>query len=159
MSAVPSGVVAFDWGFFQGAYPELSSSVTSQQAQGYFNRATMLCDNTPMSPICDSSVGGQRYTLLHLLTAHITALNAPLNGSPSSPLVGRISNATEGSVSVQADMGNNQPRAAAWYQQTKYGAEYWAATAQYRTMRYARHTPREIEPYPWLYQDPWNVGM
>jgi len=158
MSAVPSGVVAFDWGFFQGAFPELASSVTMQQAQGYFNRAALLCDNTSMSPICDSSVGGQRYTLLHLLTAHITALNAPLNGAPSSPLVGRVTNATEGSVSVQADMPN-QPQAAAWYQQTKYGAEYWAATAQYRKFLYVRPHVRSTEPYPWLFQDPWNTGM
>jgi hypothetical protein len=81
-----------------------------------------------------------------MLTAHIAWLNAPRDadgnpastGSPASPIVGRINSASEGSVSVQADIGDatagspSQP----WYMQTRYGAAYWAATAQYRTARY-----------------------
>ena len=69
-----------------------------------------------------------------MITAHIASILAPLNGQPSNPLVGRISNASEGSVSVQTDMPTNPN--AAWWNQTKYGALAWAALAPYRTMTY-----------------------
>jgi hypothetical protein len=70
-----------------------------------------------------------------MVTAHIAALNAPIGGQPSSPLVGRINNATEGTISVQTQM-DYPAGSAQWFVQTKYGAAYWAATAGFRTMRY-----------------------
>ena len=135
MSCVYGGIVTFSYEDWSAAYPELSNYVFQPQAQQYFNQAQLYCDNTPRSPITDSSVGGQRETLLNMLTAHIAALNAPLIGQPSSPLVGRISNATQGSVSVATQY--DQPAGSAqWFSQTKYGAAYWAATAQFRSMTY-----------------------
>jgi hypothetical protein len=77
--------------------------------------------------------------LLNMLTAHIAMMNSGITASSvpnggSSQLVGRISDATQGSVSVSADMGTAGPAggSAPWYQQTKYGAAYWQATAGYR---------------------------
>jgi hypothetical protein len=63
-------------------------------------------------------------------------------------LVGRISPATEGTVSVQADVGV-MPNTAAWYQQTKYGMGFWAAVAPLRKFRYV---PGRSHPAraPWL---------
>ena len=78
--------------------------------------------------------------LLGMVTAHIAALNAPLSGHPASTLVGRISSATEGSVTV-ATQNDYPPGTAQWWQQTKYGAAFWAASAQFRTARYV-HGPR-----------------
>ncbi|CAG4889335.1 DUF4054 domain-containing protein [Paraburkholderia gardini] len=138
------GVVIFQYNAWSARYPELAASVSQPQAQGYFNEATLYCDNTPCSVIRDLCM---RAVLLNMVTAHIAALNAPLNGEASSPLVGRISNATEGSVSVgtQLDMPAGS---AQWYSQTKYGLAYWQATAQFRSMRYV--------PGPVPIANPWG---
>jgi hypothetical protein len=132
------GVVTFSYADWSARYPELAASVTSQTAQLYFNEAQLYCDNTPCSLITDASQpGGERELLLNMVTAHIAALNAPLNGQPSSPLVGRISGATQGSVSVQTQ-NDYPPGTVQWYQSTKYGAAFWAATTKYRSMLYVR---------------------
>jgi hypothetical protein len=73
-----------------------------------------------------------------MLVAHIAVLNAAqpkAGGQPMQPLVGRISGATEGSVSVQIQ-NDYPPGTAQWFQSTRYGSAYFAATAGYRTMRY-----------------------
>lgn len=143
------GIVAFDYSAWATRYPELSASVSQPLAQQYFNEAQLYCDNTACSPIRDDSLGGQRSMLLNMVTAHIAALNAALNGQASSPLVGRISNAAEGSVSVQTQ-NDYPPGTVQWWQQTKYGASFWAATAQYRTMRYIPGPEYIPDPYrPW----------
>jgi Protein of unknown function (DUF4054) len=147
------GPVTFDYAWFQRRYPELSEWVSPDMGQGYFDLATgfLAPDNSgppPASPFWDTWSGGARpqgwavtlttetrQRLLGLLTAHVAALFAPLNGQPSPSYVGRISNASEGSVSVGIDFPGCTPNNA-WYCQTKYGAMYWAATARYRTMRY-----------------------
>lgn len=137
------GVVVFDYSVWSARYPELAASVMQPLAQSYFCEATLYCDNTPCSPISDLC---QRALLLGMMTAHIAALNAPLNGEASSPLVGRISGATEGSVSVQTQ--NDYPAGTVqWFQQTKYGAAFWAATAQFRTMHYVPAIVRNMDPY------------
>jgi len=109
----------------------------------YFTEAGMYLDNTPTSPVSDIPT---RTMLLYMLTSHIAALNAPLNGQASSPLVGRISNATEGSVSVRTEM-ESMPGSSQWYNQTKYGAAFWQATLQYRQARYIPAVPRNFQPY------------
>jgi len=140
------GVVAFDYTGWSVRYPELAVSVNSTLAQAYFNEAQLYCDNTNTSPITDSSVGGIRSMLLNMVTAHIAALNAQLNGQPSSPLVGRINSATEGSVSVTTEM-QYPPGSSQWFMQTKYGAAFWQATTQYRSMRYAPGYVIDVDPY------------
>lgn len=123
--------VAFDTTAFVARYPEFAT-VPAPTLAAYFAEAGLYLNNTDASPVTDL---GQRAVLLNMLVAHIAALNSGANGQEASQLVGRISSATEGSVSVQADMGA-VPGSAAWYMQTKYGASYWTATASYRTMRY-----------------------
>lgn len=87
--------------------------------------------------------------LLNMATAHIAALNSPLNGQASSPLVGRITNASEGSVSVQTQF-DVPPGSAQWWAQTKYGAAFYAATAQFRVMQYFPGPEYIPDPYrPW----------
>ena len=124
--------VVFDYSLWSLRYPELSASVKATLAGAYFTESTLFLDNTNNSRVTDL---GQRAMLLNMLTAHIAALNAPMNGQPSSPLVGRIATATEGSVTVNATM-DLPPGSAQWFAQTKYGAAFWAATAIYRTMLY-----------------------
>ena len=84
--------------------------------------------------------------LLNLIVAHVCQLLfGPTGGSPSG-LVGRISSASEGSVSVSMDFPTTPSNA--WFMQTSYGAAFWQATAQYRTMRYLPGPQRLNNPWP-----------
>lgn len=125
------GIVVFDVAAFRRRYPEFSS-VPDSLLNEYFAEATIYLDNTDGSRVSDV---GQRAVLLNMLTAHITKLNSGSDGEPANDLVGRISSATQGSVSVSTDMGP-MTNTEAWYAQTKYGAAYWQATSPYRTMQY-----------------------
>ncbi len=139
-----TAVVTFDPTTFKAQYPEFAAC-TDPQLQGYFDRATLLFQNNQ----CNLAFpDGTMAILLNLLTAHIGLLTAPRDasgnlgpgGTPPAQVVGMITSATEGSVSVSASIGDitagspSQP----WYMSTRYGAEYWAATAQYRTAQYVR---------------------
>ena len=124
-------IVAFDPNIFLGRYPEFVP-ISTAALQAYFTEATIYLNNTDGSPVTDITI---RTMLLNMLVAHIAALNSGIGGQAASPLVGRVDQASEGSVSFHADMGpvtNSQ----AWYAQTKYGAAYWSATASYRTFQY-----------------------
>lgn len=129
-------VAVFNYGVWAAQYPELAPSINEALATVYFREAGLYLDNTDTSPVCDVNVRGM---YLDMLVAHIGKLRATINGVAPSPLVGRISSATEGSVSVSAEM--NTPGSAAWFMQTPYGAAYWAATALYRTMHYVPGAP------------------
>lgn len=126
------GIVVFDVDAFRKRYPEFAA-VPDLLLQEYFTEATIYLDNTDSSRVSDLT---QRAMLLNMLTAHITQLNSGSKGKGASELVGRISSATQGSVSVSADMGPVS-NTEAWYLQTKYGAAYWNATAPFRTMQYS----------------------
>ena len=124
-------VVVFDPDAFVARYFEFSG-VPFEVLSMYFDEATLYLSNAESSPVQDLS---RRALLLNMLTAHITALNFGVNGAASSPLVGRITAATEGSVSVTVDAGAVSG-SAAWFMQTKYGAAYWQATINLRGFRY-----------------------
>jgi len=140
-------MVTFVYADWAARYPELATYVNAQQAQLFFNEAQLYCDNTTSSPVADLT---QLTMLLYMMTAHIAALNAAL-GSPSSPLVGRINSATQGSVSVQTQL--DMPAGSAqWFAQTKYGIAYWQASAQFRRFTYVRgKSPyARMDPFsPW----------
>jgi hypothetical protein len=140
-----TGVVIFNVTNFLARYPEFVPLNTAAPAilQEYFDESTLYLDNS-----CNSRVQQieQRTPLLNMLTAHIAAMNGGVNGTQPSQLVGRISDATEGSVSVSADMGNNVTLNVAWYLQTKYGAAYWAATVRWRTAQVV--LGRSVNPPP-----------
>lgn len=125
-----AGIVVFSYANWESRYPEFVG-VNSGTAQLYFDEATLYLDNTSGSIVQDI---GKRTVLLNMLTAHIAALYSGTTGSPASPLVGRISNASEGSVSVGTQM--TLAEQAQWYAQTKYGLSYFQATAYLRTARY-----------------------
>lgn len=124
-------IVVFDSNAFLARYPEfVTISVAALQA--CFNEATIYLNNTDSSLVSDVT---QRSVLLNMIVAHIVALNMGANGQAASPLVGRVDQASEGSVSVHADMGpvtNSQ----AWWLSTKYGSAAWQAMSSYRTFRY-----------------------
>ena len=127
--------VTFSYSTWSTRYPEFST-VSSDLAQLYFNEACLYCDNTGASKIIDEN---KRAILLNMLTAHIAKIAA-------SKLVGRVSNASEGSVSVALDVGT-MPGTAAWFQSTPYGAAFYQATSQYRMARVYQGNPRNIDPF------------
>lgn len=119
-------------------YPQFNPSGGSQPVSSalysqYFADAQMYQANNGAGPISDTNTATR---LMMMLISHIAAMEtASALGVAPSPLVGRISNASEGSVSVGTD-NQYPPGTPQWYQQTKFGSDWWAATAQYRTMRY-----------------------
>ena len=124
-------VVAFDLAGFRLRYPEFAT-VADALLGAYFVESTVYLNNTDSSIVADVAL---RSMLLNMLTAHIAVLNSGANGQAASALVGRINSASEGSVSVSADMGPVSG-SSAWFLQTRYGAAFWSATARFRTMRY-----------------------
>ena len=120
--------VTFNYTAWVGMFPELDG-VDEVPATNYFDLATMFVRNDGRGPVSDPA---KLQNLLYLATAHVARiLSNRTNGisttsgiEPAPPLVGRIDSATEGSVSVTADMPN-QPQSAAWWQQTQYGAMVW----------------------------------
>lgn len=133
--------VVFDPAAFRLEFAPAFDGCSDPQLTGYFNRATLFCWNSVQSPAFCVGILPQ---LLNLATAHVAALNAPTGpdgaaasaGAPASPIVGRINSASEGSVSVGAEYNSSGSPSEAWFTQTRYGAEYWQATAQFRTAIY-----------------------
>jgi Protein of unknown function (DUF4054) len=141
-----TGIVTFNYATWQGQYPGLAQTVNVSLATNYFNIATMYLDNSPISMVWNASPGGKRETILYMLLSHIAVLFATdANGQPVNPLVGRINSATQGSVSVQTDVGD-LPFTAQWFAQTPYGFAAWQALAPYRTAMYV--SPPNPNGYP-----------
>jgi hypothetical protein len=129
---------------FLGIFPEFSG-LNSTQCQAYFTRATgSIIGNSCTNPAFND---GNLPYLVYLATAHVAWLNSPKDangnpaatGAPASPLVGRISTASEGSVSVATEypLDGGSSAEEKYLAQTKYGVELWAALAPYRTAQYA----------------------
>ena len=125
-----SGVVAFDSAAFLVRYPEFAS-INTDLLSAFFDEATLIVNNTQSSKVKGLT---ERKVLLWLLTAHLTEINQGTDGSGPSGMVGRVSSASEGSVSVGSSWASSS--ASQWYDQTGYGAEFWALTAKYRRMHY-----------------------
>lgn len=144
----PDAVVAFDDADFKALFPEFVNC-TQQQGEAWFAQAGMLCANAGSNPLVRQG-GGSYWMLqraLYLLTAHIGYLSAPrdANGNPTgqqgsnSPpqIVGRITSASQGSVSVSSEMqATGGTYSQAYYMQTQYGAQYWELTKSIRTFQY-----------------------
>lgn len=130
-------VVVFDVAQFVMRYPVFAAYNTANPGglQYFFDDATLYLNNTDCSPITDLK---QRERLLWMITAHLALLGgaaAPGGVGSTATQVGRISEASEGTVKASFDMGTSQGRAAFW-NQTQFGAQYWMATARYRGFRY-----------------------
>jgi hypothetical protein len=127
--------VTFNYAEWIAQYPmfNVAPTITTELvAQNYFNMAGMLyLRNDGSGPI--SNPERQKF-LLYLLTCHLAALITGYGGQAPSGLVGRVSSASEGSVSVSVDFPSSPN--GAWFNMTPWGALYWQATASLRTMQY-----------------------
>ncbi|QMV32337.1 hypothetical protein T2_00020 [Ralstonia phage Elie] len=126
------GVVVFDPAAWRLKFPEMAGC-TDAQLNGWFVQAETILDNTDGSIVVDTV---QRAQMFDLLVAHLAVLNGATRPSTGAP-PGRLSSATEGSVSSQFTYTTEPVGASqAWFTQTRYGAQYWMMTARYRSMRY-----------------------
>lgn len=138
--------VSFDYGSLITAYPQLGE-ISEEQAAAMFAQATVFHRNDGGGPVEDTTV---QLALLNMVTAHLIYLRLAVGDSdaPNATVVGRISSATQGPVSLSFDVGASQSAQAAWWMQTKPGFDYWQATAPYRTMRWRPARRRRFNPIP-----------
>lgn len=139
-------IAVFSYPGWTAMFPELAS-VTEPVADAFFVGAGFLLDNTDCSPIADVA---RRLVLLNYATAHLASLAGyPLQPGQTVPassgMVGRVSSATEGSVSISSDYGAVSESEAFWLQ-SQYGAIFWQMTRGLRTMRYVAPAPRYFGP-------------
>lgn len=126
-------IVNFNYTNWIKLFPMFAQNVSPEQAVDVIlPLAEQYCRNDGGGPVNSEQ---SQTNLLNLMVAHIAQLLFGVNGSPPTGLVGRISNASQGSVSVATEFPSNNP-SAAWYNQTQFGAAFYQAMAPYRTMRY-----------------------
>lgn len=141
---VGDGPVVFDYQAWSQQFPALAPRVNEALASACFDQATLYLNNTNRSTF---STAARRAMVLYLITAHLATLRLPgPNGSSNDMLVGRISNASEGSVSLGTDM--TIPNSAAWWGQTRYGLDAWQAMASRANARPILGPRPVFDPYP-----------
>jgi hypothetical protein len=128
---VTRGVVVFDATAFKVLFP-MFATVADVLLEMNFAAAEMLVKNTCCSRVVDAV---KRERLLNLLVAHITQLLNGINGQPPAGIVGVVTSATEGSVSVDTTVGPI-PFTAVYFAQTQFGLLFWQLTAPFRAFVY-----------------------
>lgn len=123
-------VVTFNPAAFKARYPEFAA-VADATLAACFTEAGLYLSNANNSPVQNIT---RRALLLNMLTAHVAYLGGILSADGMPRPVGRVSQASEGSVS--AGFEYLTPGTAAWFAQTQYGAAFWQATSSLRGFRY-----------------------
>jgi hypothetical protein len=123
-------------------FPEFQS-VSPEAAQAYFDEATLYHSNDGTGLVEDPV---EQQTLLWYLTAHLAELYRTHHGRAVNEMVGRITNVTQGPVSLATSMNADTP-SEEWFLQTKYGFSYWTLTAPYRSMHYRAPRRRIYDPF------------
>lgn len=125
-------IVVLDIPKFRAMFPEFSN-VTDETLPFLFDQATDYLNNSDFSLVDDVI---KRERLLYLLMAHLAYVRyGDANGNGGTGMVGRISSASEGSVSASSDAGQVEFRYM-WYTQSQYGMGFWQATKVYRMANY-----------------------
>ena len=123
--------VTFDYNGWSASFPTFSNVTEGQITGIVLTVAQQYCRNDGGGPVTDATL---QLTLLNLMVAHCAQLMFGSTTAPASAIVGHITNAAQGSVSVAAEMPASAN--AAWFMQTQWGAMYWQMTAPFRTARY-----------------------
>lgn len=133
-------VVAFNPAQFKVAFPEFSTVPDARLTALFTIVGTTILDNSDASPVVNIP---QRAAMLDLLVAHMLVLfgtagttGAGAAGTGPSGAVGRVASATEGSVSTTLEYRAAATATEAWFNQSQYGAMYWAMTVQFRSFVY-----------------------
>lgn len=118
-------VVTLDADAWRELYPAFAAA-TDAQVRHWFAVACLLVDNSERSPVpYDPPARLQRQAILDLVMCHLATLDR------RGGIVGRMSNAAQGSVNTGIDYqaGNKN---AAWWTQTQCGATVWQLLKPYR---------------------------
>jgi hypothetical protein len=124
-------IVQFDYAAWAVLFPQFSNLNEAQITGPVLVLAEQYCRNDGGGPVTNAAIQTQ---LLNLMVAHIAQLLYGSKTQPLSPLVGRVSSATEGSVSVGVDFPTTPTNA--WFLQTTFGAMYWQLSLPFRLGRY-----------------------
>ena len=108
--------VVFDPAHFKEIYPQFAG-ISDTQLEWFFKKSEQILDNSENSCIDEDT----RLIWFYLLVAHYAELQTQIQSGNSA--VGRISSATEGSVSVSLDYPTSAVGREKWFNQTPYGAE------------------------------------
>lgn len=150
-----SNPAVFNYAAWVATFPEFSA-VSQNTATNYF--AIAMAVQPGLNNVSDEQ--GLQTAYINMLVAHVAALFSNADGTPSASntLVGRLSSVSEGSVSAQAEYAAQVGQSMAWYVQTKYGALYWQATANFRSATYRPGIRRglTLAQVPWLYPQGLN---
>ena len=140
--------VNFSGSAFLALFPQFSGLTSDQLTTLVLPIAELYCRNDGGGPV---STAATQSSLLNLMVAHVATLMFPPLASPAGavPAVGRLSSASQGSVSVALEFPQNPNDA--WFNTTQYGSAFRAATSAYRTMRYIRAPRRPLNPWPYGY--------
>lgn len=111
----------------------LAASLKLDQADGAILTQGSEQDSSPVQDL------NRRAVLLNMLTAHVACLAGALGNGQARP-VGRVSNASKGSISTGLEY--IQPGTHSWFTQTQYGAAFWQATASLRGFSYIPNPTR-----------------
>jgi hypothetical protein len=135
--------VTFDASAFATLFPTITISA-NQLTTLVLPVAELYCRNDGGGPVTTAAT---QTSLLNLMVAHVATLMVPPLASPAGtvPAVGRVSTASQGSVSVALEFPQNPNDA--WFNTTPYGAAFRAATSAYRTARYIRAPRRVVNPW------------
>jgi hypothetical protein len=125
-------VAVFNPAFFHARYPQFAN-VADGTLGAYFLEAGLYLNNTDGSRVSNLT---KRLVLLNMLVAHISMLNGDLSADGQALPVGRVSQAAEGSVSASLEYALPATATQAWFDQTPFGAAFWAATAYLRSAVY-----------------------
>lgn len=130
------GTAVWNPGIFLARYPEFTAAYNANQAKfaSYFIEAGLYLSNCPTSPVQDVN---RRLLLLNMLVAHISFINGDLSADGQTRPVGRVSDASEGSVSAAFDFTPATPGTGPWFNQSQYGAAFWQATTSLRGFKYS----------------------
>jgi hypothetical protein len=128
---ITRGVVVFEPEVFKELYPRFVT-VADEALEINFMAAEMLVKNSCCSRVVDAV---KRERMLNLLVAHITQLLNGIDGQPPAGIVGVVTGATEGSVSVDTTIGPI-PFTAVYFAQTQFGLLFWQLTAPFRQFVY-----------------------
>jgi hypothetical protein len=139
------GVAVFDPVVFLARYPEFTAAYNANPSlfPSLFAEAGLYLNNTDCSIVQDVNLRG---LLLNMLTAHIAFIGGVLNADGQPKPVGRVSGASQGSVSAQFDYPATQPGSGEWFAQSQYGIAFWQATSCYRGMQYSPQ-PTRVEGF------------
>src|ERR1700744_3796554 len=109
-------VVTYSYSGFQAQFPTLAN-VPSGTVQTYWNMAGGFHANDGQGPVCDPV---QQALLMNFMAAHLLVIFGAVTLAADGVtinygVVGRVSNASEGSVSVTTE-NDYPPGSAQWYQ-------------------------------------------